>query len=49
MKDELAALRDNIERYRRLLKSITDERVCGELQRLIDEAELKLREIEREE
>jgi len=47
MEDESTHLRSTIERYKRLLKSVSDGRVCRELERMIEEAEQRLREIER--
>jgi len=47
MEDESTHLRCTIERYKRLLKSVNDRRVCHELERMIKEAEQRLREIER--
>jgi hypothetical protein len=47
MDDESPHLRTTIERYKRLLKSVSDKRVCHELERMIEEAEQRLREIER--
>lgn len=47
MEDESTHLRRTIERYKRLLKSLNDEHICRELERMIEEAEQRLREIER--
>ncbi len=47
MEDESTHLRCTIERCKRLLKSVNDEHVCRELARMIEEAEQRLREIER--
>jgi transcription initiation factor IIE alpha subunit len=47
MEDEATHLQRTIERCQRLLESVNDGRVCRELVRMIEEAEQRLREIER--
>jgi len=48
MEDELAHLQDSIERYRKILRAVIDERLRRELENMIREAERKLDEIERQ-
>jgi predicted nucleic acid-binding Zn-ribbon protein len=44
--DEAESLRRSIERYRRLLREASDERLSRELKKMIEEAERRLKEIE---
>jgi hypothetical protein len=46
MENEIAFLRRHIERYRRLHRDISDERMSRELERMIQDAERRLKEIE---
>lgn len=46
MESELTRLRGIIDRYRKLLRGVNDERVIRELTRLMEEAQQRLREIE---
>lgn len=46
VEDEVDFLRGSIERYRRLLREVSDERLARELKRMIEEAEQRLKEIE---
>lgn len=41
-----AALRRDVERYERLLKSVNDERLLRQLEELLDDARQQLAEIE---
>jgi predicted nucleic acid-binding Zn-ribbon protein len=44
---EIDDLRRKIERYENLLRSVADERTRREIERLLEEAEQRLEEIER--
>lgn len=46
MDDEVSRLRERIERYKAILRTIFDERATRELERLIAEGEVALGEIE---
>lgn len=46
MEEELTHLKHSIERYRRLMRGIADERVLRELERLLTEAERRVDELE---
>jgi poly(A) polymerase-like protein len=45
VEDEAESLRTAIERYRRLLRDVSDERLARELKKMIEEAEQRLKEI----
>jgi hypothetical protein len=45
--NKAALLRRDIERYQRLLRSVRDERLVGQLEALLDEARQQLEEVER--
>jgi hypothetical protein len=47
VEDETLYLQRNLERYRRLLRGITDKRMSRELERMIEEAMARLQEIKR--
>jgi hypothetical protein len=47
VEDEAESLRRTIERYRRLLREASDERLSRELKKMIEEAERRLKEIGR--
>lgn len=47
MEDEITELYRSIDHYQCLLKNISDEQVRRELERLIEEAQQRLQEIER--
>ena len=46
MEDEVDFLRASIERYKLLLRDVSDEHLSRELERMIEEAERRLKEIE---
>jgi rubrerythrin len=45
--NKAAVLRRDVERYERLLRSVSDERLVSQLEALLDEARQQLEEVER--
>jgi hypothetical protein len=46
--NKAAVLRRNVERYERLLRSVSDERLVSQLEALLDDARQQLQEVEQD-